>query len=115
MLFLSLLRDQYTSFVHSPIYGRETISINDVKTEIFSEPIWKKFKDIGHDITNDSVSSNGLFITGQGEHHQGKKKKKNKDRGKFLSKNPYERGSSKAKDKNDYCLREGHWVKDCLQ
>lgn len=63
MVLSCSLPEQFTIFVNSLIYGRETLTLNDVKTDLLSEELRDQIKGLGlgHD-SGESDSSSNLFV-----------------------------------------------------
>lgn len=108
MILLCSLPERYTGFANSLIYGRDTLTLDDVKTGLLSEELRDQMKEFGvGDSSGGSNSSSGLFV----ERGRAEKKVKNY-RGRSNSRKPHWR--SKSKDgRCHHCKKPGHWKRDC--
>ncbi|KAH9803501.1 hypothetical protein KPL71_001790 [Citrus sinensis] len=95
LLLISSLPKSYEHFVDALLYGRQTLSLEEVKSALGT----KKLKDKQEKA--DSESGEGLMARGRPEKREGKWKKQ---------------GRSKSKHKQLKCLhchKEGHFKRDC--
>ena len=82
MILLCSLPDRYTGFSNSLIYGRDTLTLNDVKTGLLSEELRDQMKEMSEG-SNGASSSHGLFV-------EKEKNVKKETRGVLNQENPVE-------------------------
>ncbi|KAH9704742.1 Integrase catalytic domain-containing protein [Citrus sinensis] len=100
LILLSSLPDSYEHFVDTLLYGRQTLTLKDVKNALESKDL-KKILDFKDQATGDG------FVKAKSE------KKVNKDK---KNKNQKEKNNKKKKKRKCYfCQREGHYIKDCFE
>ena len=101
LILLSSLPNSYEHFVDTLLYGRQTLTLKDVKNALESKDL-KKRSDF-----KDQAIGDGLFVKTKSE------KKVNKDK---KNKNQKEKDDKKKKKRKCYfCQREGHYIKDCFE
>ena len=98
LVLLCSLPHSFEHFVDTMLYGRDTISLEDVKAALNSRELKKNVS------TSNNDNSSGLFVRGRNQ-----EKGTSNNRGKSRSK------SRKRKDKCNYCRQEGHWKVNCLK
>ncbi|KAH9782240.1 hypothetical protein KPL71_008811 [Citrus sinensis] len=95
LLLISSLPKSYEHFVDALLYGRQSLSLEEVKSALGT----KKLKD--KQDNSESESSEGLMVRGRSEKREYKGKKQ---------------GRSKSKQKHlkcFHCHKEGHFKRDC--
>ena len=97
LLLVSSLPGSYKNFVDALMYGRQTLSLDEVKSALNTRELQEKRQNL------DQETGEGL--TAKGQHYKKTKKKKKQ---------------GKAKDKNKtlkcfQCHKEGHFKRDCLE
>ena len=97
LLLISSLPESYKNFVDALMYGRQTLSLDEVKSALNTRELQEKRENL------DQETGEGL--TAKGQHYKKTKKKKKQ---------------GKAKDKNKtlkcfQCHKEGHFKRDCLE
>ncbi|GKD42095.1 retrovirus-related pol polyprotein from transposon TNT 1-94 [Tanacetum coccineum] len=97
LILLCSLPDSYENFVDTMLYGRTTISVNDVKDALLSKELKRK-------VSGDEGSGSGLFAG------RGRSQERNNGNGRLRSKS---RNSSKVKCY--LCKEKGHIKRDCPQ
>ena len=100
---LSSLLKSYEGFVDTMLYGRTTLSLEDVKAYLSSKEIQKN---------NGLETSNGDGLIARSEK---KKDHNNKNQGKGHGKNQENADKKKKKRKCFYCRKEWHYIRDCLK
>jgi transposase InsO family protein len=108
MILLYSLPEKYSQFTNSFIYGRETLSLSDVKTGMISEDQRIQMR-IGNN-PRENNQSHGLFADRGRDDQQSSR---GRNRGRSQSRRPGFRGKSKTRGNCNYCHKPGHWVKDC--
>ena len=99
LILLVSLPESYENFVESFITGKDTLSLEDVRSALHSR---EDRQQATGSATENQVS--GLFVTGKGQKKSGKKSGKPNQKG---SKGP------KPDDICNYCKEPGHWKNDC--
>ncbi|KAH9669014.1 hypothetical protein KPL70_021617 [Citrus sinensis] len=100
---LSSLPKSYEGFVDTMLYGRTTLTLEDVKASLSSKEIQKNCE---------LETSNGEGLMARTEK---KKDQKNKNQGKGHGKNQETADKKKKKRKCFYCRKEGHYIRDCFE
>ncbi|KAH9744865.1 hypothetical protein KPL70_003863 [Citrus sinensis] len=100
---LSSLPKSYEGFVDTMLYGRTTLTLEDVKASLSSKEIQKNCE---------LETSNGEGLIARTEK---KKDQKNKNQGKGHGKNQETADKKKKKRKCFYCRKEGHYIRDCFE
>ncbi|KAH9662167.1 hypothetical protein KPL70_024758 [Citrus sinensis] len=100
---LSSLPKSYEGFVDTMLYGRTTLTLEDVKASLSSKEIQKN---------SELETSNGEGLIARTEK---KKDHKNKNQGKGHGKNQETADKKKKKRKCFYCRKEGHYIRDCYE
>lgn len=108
MFLLCSLPERYTSFANFLIYGRDTITMADVKTGLLSEDLRDQMRGLNVD-KDDGNNHHGLFV-GRGHNEY---QKRDKSRARSRSRKPEFRGKSKKIGSCHYCHQSGHWIKEC--
>ncbi|KAH9650187.1 hypothetical protein KPL70_026271 [Citrus sinensis] len=93
LLLISSLPQSYSNFVDALMYGRQTLSLDEVKAALNTRGLQEKQVNM--------ESGEGLTVKGRNDKNVGKKKKQ---------------GKGKDKNKNLKCFqchKEGHFKKDC--
>jgi hypothetical protein len=108
LILLCSLPDSFDNFVNSMLYGRDTISLADVKSALNSLELRTKLNSKGSD-----NQSEGLFVKGRLENSSNFRGRSNdRDSGKSKS-----RGRSQSKSKKKvkcyYCKKYGHYKSEC--
>lgn len=80
------------------MYGRDTLTLEEVKATLNSQEFKKKI----NDIKGEGAKQEGLYARGRSEKKDGKNKHGQKSR-------------SKGKRTCYYCHKEGHYIKECLE
>ncbi|KAH9704469.1 hypothetical protein KPL70_011474 [Citrus sinensis] len=101
LILLSPLPESYEHFVDTLLYGRQTLSLKDVKDALESKDL-KKRSDM-----KDQNNAKGLVVKGKPE------KKHNKQTKNSIKKDKAEK--KKKKRKCYFCQKEGHYIKDCFE
>ena len=100
------LPDRYTGFSNSLIYGRDTLTLDDVKTGLLSEELRDQMKEMSEGSSGAS-SSHGLLV-------EKEKNVKKGNRGRSKSRKPGGRGKSKERNGKCFiCKKPGHWKNEC--
>ncbi|KAH9681558.1 CCHC-type domain-containing protein [Citrus sinensis] len=100
---LSSLPKSYEGFVDTMLYGRTTLTLEDVKASLSSKEIQKN---------NRLETSNGEGLIARSEKNRDQK---NKNQGKGHGKNQETADKKKKKRKCFYCRKEGHYIRDCFE
>ncbi|KAH9659867.1 hypothetical protein KPL70_024018 [Citrus sinensis] len=100
---LSSLPKSYKGFVDTMLYGRTTLTLEDVKASLSSKEIQKN---------SELETSNGEGLIARTEK---KKDQKNKNQGKWHGKNQETADKKKKKRKCFYRRKEGHYIRDCFE
>ena len=95
LLLVSSLLESYKNFFDALMYGRQSLSLDEVKSALNTRELQEKRENIDQET--------GEWLTAKGQHYK-KTEKKKKQR--------------KAKDKNKtlkcfQCHKEGHFKRDC--
>ncbi|KAH9790976.1 hypothetical protein KPL71_003571 [Citrus sinensis] len=98
---LSSLPKIYEGFVDTMLYGRTTLTLEDVKASLSSKEIQKNN---GHEVSN----GEGLFARTEKKNQ----KKKNKSQAKKDDESVKEK---MKKRKCFYCKKQGHYIRDCAE
>ncbi|KAI3668904.1 hypothetical protein L6452_40121 [Arctium lappa] len=107
LILLYSLLEKYSQFTNSFIYGRDSISLSDVKAGMICEEQRIQMK-IGNNSRENNHNSHGLFAErDQDDQLRGR------TRGRSQSRKPGHRGKSKQRGNCNYCHKPGHWVRDC--
>lgn len=110
IILLSSLPDRYTQLTNSLIYGREAITLSDVKARILSEDLRTRMW-VGNSSQENNNTSHDLFVErGRRDDQQGSR---GQNRGHSYSRKPGNRGKSRHLGDCNYCHKPGHWVRDC--
>ena len=108
MILLCSLPDRYTGFSNSLIYGRDTLTLDDVKTGLLSEELRDQMKEMSEGSSGAS-SSHGLFV-------EKEKNVKKGTQGRSQSRKPSGRGKSKERNGMCFiCKKPGHWKNECAE
>ncbi|KAH9804147.1 hypothetical protein KPL71_002018 [Citrus sinensis] len=101
LILLSSLPDSYEHFVDTLLYGRQTLTLKDVKNALESKELKKRADG------KDQGLGEGLMAKSKPE------KKKNHDK---KSNNQKDKADKKKKKRKCYfCQKEGHYIKDCFE
>ncbi|KAH9764272.1 hypothetical protein KPL70_001465 [Citrus sinensis] len=101
LILLSSLPESYEHFVDTLLYGRQTLSLKDVKDALEYKDL-KKRSDM-----KDQNNAEGLVVKGKPEKKHNKQTKNNSKKDKAEKK--------KKKRKCYFCQKEGHYIKDCFE
>ncbi|KAH9658981.1 hypothetical protein KPL70_023688 [Citrus sinensis] len=101
LILLSSLPESHEHFVDTLLYGRQTLSLKDVKDALESKDL-KKRAELKY-----QSNTEGLVAKGKPEKKYNKQKKNNSQKDKAEKK--------KKKRKCYFCQKEGHYIKDCLE
>ncbi|KAH9679844.1 hypothetical protein KPL71_026299 [Citrus sinensis] len=99
---LSSLPKPYEGFVDTMLYGRTSLTLEDVKASLCSKEIHR----------NEHDESNGEGLVARKEK---KKDHKSKNQWKGQGKNQENTDKKKKKMKCFYCRKEGHYIRDCAE
>ncbi|KAH9743695.1 hypothetical protein KPL70_003390 [Citrus sinensis] len=101
LILLSSLPDSYEHFVDTLLYGRQTLTLKDVKNALESKDLKKRADG------KDQITGDGLVAKAKTEKKMYKDKK---------NKNQKEKTDKmKKKRKCYFCQKEGHYIKDCFE
>ncbi|KAH9762947.1 hypothetical protein KPL70_001004 [Citrus sinensis] len=101
LILLSSLPDSYEHFVDTLLYGRQTLTLKDVKNALESKYLKKRADG------KDQITRDGLVAKAKTEKNMYKDKK---------NKNQKEKTDKmKKKRKCYFCQKEGHYIKDCFE
>ncbi|KAH9685451.1 hypothetical protein KPL70_013959 [Citrus sinensis] len=98
----SSLPKSYEGFVDTMLYGRTSLTLEDVKASLCSKEIQK----------NEHEESNNEGLIARKEK---KKDQKNKNQGKGQGKNQENADKKKKKRKCFYCRKKEHYIRDCAE
>ncbi|KAH9681573.1 Integrase catalytic domain-containing protein [Citrus sinensis] len=101
---LSSLPKSYEGFVDTMLYGRTTLTLEDVKAFLCSKEIQRH--------SGDLEQNPGERLMAKVEKKKDKKKKKNKNQ--FKKEDESEKENMKRK-KYFYCKKIGHYIRDCAE
>ncbi|KAH9657805.1 hypothetical protein KPL70_023225 [Citrus sinensis] len=101
LILLSSLPESYEHFVDTLLYGRQTLSLKDVKDAMESKDLKKRAE------VKDQSNGEGLVAKRKPEKKYNKQKKNNNQKDKTEKK--------KKKRKCYFCQKEGHYIKDCFE
>ncbi|KAH9781363.1 Integrase catalytic domain-containing protein [Citrus sinensis] len=101
LILLSSLPDSYEHFVDTLLYGRQTLTLKDVKNALESKDLKKRADG------KDQITGDGLVAKAKTE-KKIYKDKKNKNQKEKTDK-------MKKKRKCYFCQKEGHYIKDCFE
>jgi hypothetical protein len=108
LILLCSLPDSFDNFVNSMLYGRDTISLADVKSALNSMELRTKLNSKGSD-----NQSEGLFVKGRSENSsnfRGRSSERDSGKGKSRGRS---QSKSKKKVKCYYCKKYGHYKSEC--
>ena len=101
LILLNSLPNSYEHFVDTLLYGRQTLTLKDVKNALESKDLKKRADG------KDQITGDGLVAKAK------TKKKMYKDK---KNKNQKEKTDKmKKKRKCYFCQKEGHYIKDCFE
>ncbi|KAH9779279.1 hypothetical protein KPL71_007667 [Citrus sinensis] len=101
LILLSSLPDSYEHFVDTLLYGRQTLTLKDVKSALESKDLKKRAEG------KDQGFGEGLMAKSKPEKKKNNEKKGNNKKDKADKK--------KKKRKCYFCQKEGHYIKDCFE
>ncbi|KAH9684673.1 DNA (cytosine-5)-methyltransferase 1B [Citrus sinensis] len=101
LILLSSLPESYEHFVDILLYGRQILSLKDVKDALESKDLKKRSE------VKDQTNAEGLVAKGKPERKHNKQKKNNNQKDKAKKK--------KKKRKCYFCQKKGHYIKDCFE
>ncbi|KAH9780178.1 hypothetical protein KPL71_007988 [Citrus sinensis] len=101
LILLSSLPDSYEHFVDTLLYGRQTLTLKDVKNALESKDLKKRADGKEH------IAGDGLVAKAKTEKKMYKDKKNKSQKEKFDKK--------KKKRKCYFYQKEGHYIKDCFE
>ncbi|KAH9679839.1 hypothetical protein KPL71_026297 [Citrus sinensis] len=101
LILLSSLPDSYEHFVDTLLYGRQTLTLKDVKNALESKDLKKRADG------KDQITRDGLVAKVKIE------KKIYKDKKNKIQKEKTDK--MKKKRKCYFCQKEGHYIKDCFE
>ncbi|KAH9793260.1 hypothetical protein KPL71_004466 [Citrus sinensis] len=93
LLLVSFLPQSYSNLVDALMYGRSTLSLDEVKAALNTRGLQEKSGNMMH--------AEGLSVKGKFNNNDGKKKKQKKDKSKSQNLKCF------------HCHKEGHFKKDC--
>ncbi|KAH9745767.1 CCHC-type domain-containing protein [Citrus sinensis] len=101
LILLSSLPDSYEHFVDTLLYGRQTLTLKDVKNALESKDLKKRADG------KEQIAGDGLVAKAKIEKMMYKDKN---------NKNQKEKQDKKKKKRKCYfCQKEGHYIKDCFE
>ena len=103
IFLLSSLPKSYEGFVNTMLFGKTTLTLEDVMASLSSKEIQKN---------NEYEMSNGDVLVARIKQN---KDQKNKNQGKRHGKNQENTNKKKKKRKCFYCRKEGHHIKNYLK
>jgi hypothetical protein len=110
LTLLCSLLDAFDNFVNSMLYGRDTISLANVKSALNSMELRTKLNSKGSE-----NQAEGLFVKGRLENSsnfRGRSSERDSSKGKSRGQS---QSKSKKKVKCYYCKKYGHYKSECLK